>query len=460
MSLTSSLATALGGLNASQGAIQITNNNIANVNTPGYSKEVVDLQTALPSQDGNVTLGNGVVLQGYTSVRSELLQGQLQQQTSAQSSASAQSNAMQQVQPLFTTSTNDIGTQMSALFNSLSSLSTDPTNVSLRQAVLTAGQGLATAFNTVANALTSQQAGMNTQVSQDVSQINQLTQQIASLSPQIVAAQQTDPAQNGGTLQDQQNQLIVQLSKLTNVQTTQTSNGVTLTTGAGTPLVVAGQSYALSTTTGSGGATQVLDANGTNLSASLSGGDLGGTIQTRDTAIPEVLTQLDALANQVGTAFNNAQAKGFDQNGAAGSAFFKLPTSTPGSAGVISLALTNASQVAASSDGTAGSSGNLANFASVQNTALAGGATPTNTYANLVYQVGNLAATASAQVTGTAASVVQLNNQISSQSGVSIDQETTNLIKYQQSYQAAAQVVNIVNSLFTATMNMMNPTTA
>ncbi|QMV17505.1 flagellar hook-associated protein FlgK [Granulicella sp. 5B5] len=460
MSLTSSLTTALGALNASQGGIQVTNNNIANANTAGYTEEVVDLQTAAPVQDGTVQLGGGVALQGYTSVRDELLQMQLQQQTSSQGSADAQTNAMQQIEPLFTTSSDDIGTEMSTLFSSLSALATDPTDTASRQAVLSAGQGLASAFNTASNTLTSQQVGLNTQVTQDVGQVNRLTQQIAALNPQIVASHQTDPAENGGTLQDQQDQLIQQLSALTNVQVTQTNNGVTLATGNGTPLVVGSQSYSLQTSTSADGSTQVLDQSGDNITSSLQGGDLGGTIQVRDQTIPNILGQLDTLANQVGTAFNSAQTSGFGQSGNAGTDFFNLPANVSGSAASISLALTDPTQVAASSDGTPGSSGNLADFAAIQTTALPGGSTPTNTYANLVYQVGNLSATATAESSATAASILQINNQISSESGVSIDQETTNLIKYQQSYQAAAQVVNVVNGLFTATMNMMNPTTA
>lgn len=458
MSLTSSLSTAIGALNASQGAIQITSNNVANANTPGYTREIVDLQTAGYTQDGFVQLGDGVVLQGFTSVRNQLLQTQLQQQTAAQGSANAEANAMQQVEPLFTTSTTDVGTAMSNLFSSLSSLATDPTNSSSRQAVLSAGQALATAFNTASNALTSQQAGLNTAVTQDVGQINQLTQQIAALNPQIVALQETDPNQSGGTLQDQQNHLIQQLSQLTGVQTTQTNNGVTLTTVSGTPLVVGANSYALQTTTGTSGSTQVLDQSGNNLTASLQGGDIGGTLQVRDQTIPTILGQLDTLANQVATAFNKAQARGYDQSGNAGTNFFNVPTSAAGSAASISLALISPTQVAASSDGTSGSNGNLSNFSAVQTTALPNGDTPTNTYANLVYQVGNISANATAESSATAASLLQVNNQISSQSGVSIDQETTNLIRYQQSYQAAAQIVNIVTGLFAATMNMMTPT--
>src|SRR5260370_11158216 len=242
MSLNTSLAIAVQSLLADNGAVQTTNNNIANANTPGYSRQTVILQPAAPTNEGNLSMGNGVVLEGFQSVRDELLQMQIQQQTQAQSGANAQLTSLQQIQPVFTTSTNDIGTQMSALFSSLSSLSADPTNSSSRQGVLTAGQNLAVAFNTASNSLSTQQAGLNPQVAQDVSKINQLTQQIAALNPQFAVLKSS--GQDGGTIQDQQDQLVLSLSKLTDVSITQTESGVTLSTGNGTPLVVGSQSFA------------------------------------------------------------------------------------------------------------------------------------------------------------------------------------------------------------------------
>ena len=184
-SLSTSLLTAVQALGADTGALQVTNNNIANASTPGYSRQVAILQEAAPTNDGNISVGNGVVLEGYQSVRDELVQTQIQQETQAQSGANAQLASLQQIQPTFTTSTQDIGTEMSAMFSSLSALSTNPTSGSAGQAVLTAGQNLATAFNTASTTLTSQQAGLNTQVTQDVNQINKITQQIAALNPQI-----------------------------------------------------------------------------------------------------------------------------------------------------------------------------------------------------------------------------------------------------------------------------------
>jgi flagellar hook-associated protein 1 FlgK len=437
---------------ADTGALQITNNNIANANTPGYSRELAIFQEAPPTEDGNLSLGNGVVLEGYQSVRDELVSNQIQQETQAQSSANAQLSSLQQIQPTFTTSTQDIGTEMSALFASISSLSTDPTSSAERQGVLAAGQNLAAAFNSTSNVLTTQQTALNTSVTDDVGQINQLTQQIAALNPQIAELQAN--GQDGGSLQDQQTQLVLKLSALTNVSVTQTPDGETLTTGNGTPLVVGSQSYALQTTTGSDGMQHVLDHNGTDITASINSGDLGGTIQMRDQTIPGLLSQLDTLANQFGTAFNAAQAKGFDQNGAAGTNFFNLPATVAGSAGSISLVLTSPTQVAASSDGTAGSNGNLANLSAVQTNPLPGGNTPAGEYADLVYQVGSLTSNANAESTATAASLLQLNDQLSSVSGVSIDEETSNLITFQTAYEAAARVVSTLQGLFSTTLAM------
>jgi flagellar hook-associated protein 1 FlgK len=221
---------------------------------------------------------------------------------------------LQAIEPTFTTSKTDIGTEMSALFSQISNLSTDASSSTLQSTVLAAGQSLATAFNTASSTLTSQQAGLNTQVTQDVSEVNQLTKQIAALNPQIVnlkASGQTD----GGTLQDQQDALVLKLSALTNVTVTQTDSGVTLTTGDGTPLVVGLQSYNLQTSTGTDGMQHVQNQNGDDITSSITSGDLGGTIQTRDTTIPGLLTQLNTLANQFATAINTAQASGYDQNG-------------------------------------------------------------------------------------------------------------------------------------------------
>ena len=99
--LNTSLSIGVQALDASQGALDATSNNIANVNTPGYTREVAQISENGENQSGDEVTGGGVTLEGLQSIRDELLNIQIQQQTSAQSSADAQSSSLQQVQTFF-----------------------------------------------------------------------------------------------------------------------------------------------------------------------------------------------------------------------------------------------------------------------------------------------------------------------------------------------------------------------
>src|SRR5580658_33977 len=188
-SLKASLSTALTGLMAEQGAMQVTTNNVANVNTPGYSREEAVLTTSDPVVSDPLTFGTGVTLQNVESIRDPLLESQIQQQTQSQGQFSTLTSALQQTQVNFTTSSDDIGTEISSFFDSINQLSTNPSDLSLRQGVLTAAGNVATSFNTTANNLTQQQTSLDLSVVQTVGQINQLTQQIAQLNQQVSALQ-------------------------------------------------------------------------------------------------------------------------------------------------------------------------------------------------------------------------------------------------------------------------------
>ncbi len=453
--LDTSLSIASQALQAQEAAVSITGNNIANANTPGYSREIVLLSEATSYQQGNVSLGGGVTLLGFSSVRDELLNLRIQQQTSQQSSADAQSSALQQVQTLFPSSGESLGTDLSAFFTSVSSLSANPASTPTRQSVLSAGQNLANQFNSISNGLTSQQTTLDQQVVTDVAQINQYSSQIAALNTQLT--QLTAQGQNTGVIQDQIGQDELNLSKLTNISITHNGagNADSITTGNGTSLVLGNQSYALKTGIGATGFEQVLNSSGSNITSTISSGDLSGVIEARDTNIPSLLTQLDTLANQFATAINAAQATGYNQNGTAGTALFSVPATVAGSAALIALATNNPAAIAASSDGSSGSNGNVANLSAVATTPLASGSSPTDTSANLVYQVGSLTSNAAAQSTAIGLSLTQLTQQQNSISGVSIDEESANLVQYQNAYEAAARVIATVSTLFTATLSMI-----
>jgi flagellar hook-associated protein 1 FlgK len=448
-SLSSALWIAAQALDVDQGALNATTNNIANANTPGYSREVVALSEQTPVEIGNITYGTGVNLEQIRSVRDQVLSLLIAEQTTQQGGAQTQLNALQQVQALFSSSTQGIGADLSAFFNSVSQLSTNPTDGAQRAAVITAAQNLATSFNQTAQSLSSNQASLNQSVSSTVDQINTLTQQIAQINAQVGQMQQL--GQDPGALQDQENQLINQLATLTNVSETQTQQGLTLTTGNGTALVVGNQSYALQVATGSNGMQDVF-AQGQDITTTIQGGTLGGTIQVRDQDIPALMTQLNTLASQFATSINSAQAQGYDLNGNKGQALFTF--NAAGAAASLSVATTDPNAIAASSDGTPGSNGNIANLMAVETQPLPSGETPTDSYANLVAQSGNLAAQAQAEVTASTTSLNQLNDQLGAISGVSINEETTNLLNYQNAFAAAARVVTTVDQMTQTVLDM------
>ncbi len=450
--LNGTLTLASQALSAESGALAVTNNNITNVNTPGYSREVVNLSAnALTNSDGTFQ-SNGVSYNGFTSVRDEVLQIGIQGKTADAGSLGAQSTSWNQIQSGFSSTTSGIGASLSSLFSSISNLSTTPSDAGVRQAALSAAGNLVNAFHQAAATLSNAQSQANANVTGIVANVNQLTSQIASLDQQLASSQNSE--EDGGSIADQRDQLTTQLAALTGVTSTTTQSTPSLSVAGGSPLVVNGTAYALQVAQGSDGTTHILDARGKDITVSLTGGSLGGALTMRDTSIPQISKSLDTLATQFATAMNAAQAQGFDANGNQGTAMFSLPTNGGGAAAGLTLALSSASGLALSSDGSSGSSGNVSNLLAVQNSALAGGQTPSDTYSSLVENIGNASATVSSQEAATNAALSQMTTQQASESGVSIDEETTNLLRFQQAYTAAAKVVSVVNDLYSTLMNM------
>jgi flagellar hook-associated protein 1 FlgK len=444
-SLYGSLAIATGALGAEQGALDATTNNVANVNTPGYSRLQPVLVESSPIMVGAVTYGTGVSLEKLQSLRDPILQMRIQEETQQQGQLNASLTAMQQAQVQFTTSSGDIGTEISNFFSSLNQISTDPTNLALRQGALTAAGNMATAFNHVANNLSSQRLNLDSNVSQDVGQVNVLAGQIATLNTQISESQGVN--QDASALVDQRDVLIGNLSKLIDVSTIKSGNSLTLTTSNGIALVVGGQSFALNTQT-NGSGLQDIYAQGTNVTANLTSGDLAGLLQTRDQTIPGLLSNLDTLAAGISNALNTANQQGFDLNGTAGGNLFVPPSvSGQGAAAGMAVAITDPALIAASSDGTPGSNGNLTVLAAVQNQPVASGQSPTDYYSNIVFSVGNDVSNDSAELSSSQLILSQLQDQRASISGVSLDEEASNTVQFQRAFDAAAQVVTTVNDM-------------
>ena len=454
-SLSGALNISLSSMLAEQGAIETTSNNIANVNTPGYSRQRPDLEERPPIQIGHIAFGTGVELNKVVSLRDSILDLRVNQETQQQGKLNSFLGSAQQIQSLFN-ETNGTGLQgdLSAFFNSFSQLSTNPSDLNLRQAVLTSGQNLASAFNQTSVALTTIQRNVDLSVTQTVTQINTLTQQIATVNAQVSAA--TTTGQNPGPFIDQRQQLMNQLSNLVDVSEINAGNGsITLTTTNGAPLVVGNQAFTLATQPDATTGLQHVLSQGTDITAKISGGELAGQLQIRDQEIPDIQNSLDTLASNLANSVNTQHQAGFDLNGAAGGNFFVPPTGVAGAASSLAVAISDPTKIAASSDGTPGDNGNANAILALQNQTIANGQTPLNAYANLVFQIGNDVQTAKTSQQAGGQVLDQLQNLQGGVSGVDINEESANLIRFQNAYQASAQVASVINSLLETTIGMV-----
>ncbi|HEY6466020.1 MAG TPA: flagellar hook-associated protein FlgK [Candidatus Acidoferrales bacterium] len=454
MSLGSSLFISVQAMLTDQAALAVTSNNIANVNTPGYTREVANMEEAAPAQFGNLEFGGGVQLSNIQSVRDNILQLRLNQETQSQGALNTFTNGMNQIQTVFNEASGaGLQSLLSSFFNSFQNVAADPTNSGDRQAVIGAAQGLASGFQQTATTLAQQQQNADQGVVQTVQQINQLTAQIANLNGEIATTAGANL--NTNSFEDQRDQLITQLSGLIDLQTIAANgNTLTLTTNNGTQLVVGNQSFNLQTGVNPTTSFQDVYAQGTDITSSIQGGTLAGDIQLRDQEIPSLQNSLDTLAYNIENSVNSQNAAGYDLNGNAGGNIFQ-PPSVAGAALNMAVAITDPNLIAASGDGTSGDNTNATALANLQNQNIVNGQNPINYYADLVSTIGNDAQTASNQLTGGTLLIQQLNDQISSVSGVSLNEEGANLILYQNAYTAASRVANVVDTLYQTAIAMV-----
>ena len=370
-----------GALNADQSALSIVANNVANANTTGYTEETPTWRENDPLQINGVQYGDGVTETGATSMRDSVLLARLDQQQQMASASGARLTALDSVQALFTpdsgsssSTAGDIGNDVTSFFSSFSSLEAQPTNNSLREEVLTSASTLAGDISNAAGSLSSQRSALDQEASGVTSQVNSLTSSIAQLNQQI---RSTSPNADAGSLEDQRQEDLSQLSQLIGINQVKTeNNGLAVTTTSGQLLVSENSSFQL--TSGSVNGVTHFSVGATDITSQLTsgGGELGGYLTARDQDIPNALSSLDQLAYGISTSVNQLNNTGTDLDGNTGTAanplyIFNEPTQVAGSALGMSVTMTDPSQVAAggASMGT-GDNSNAVAIAKLANEAL------------------------------------------------------------------------------------------
>jgi flagellar hook-associated protein 1 FlgK len=461
-------------LASDQIALDTVSQNISNVSTPGYSRQVVQLQETapyiLPASTANNPgeLGTGVTVASINRVVNEFLNQQVWSATGSQSALSSLNTVLQSVQQAYNEpSTSGVGSLMTAFFNSFSNLSTDPSNTALRSTVVESAQSLVTEIQSVNTALSQINPQTQTQISADVQTINRLGSQIAGLSNQIVQAVAEGSQPND--LLDQRDQLLTQLSGLVNIQVTNTTNPQTgalsgaMQVSVGGYTLVQGDTFnALpSTVTTSGNTLGLVTSN--NQTIPINSGELYGLIQST-TLVNGYQANLNTLVSNLITAVNTQHEAGYNLNGQTGQPFF---TGTNAANIAVSPTIVNdpnaiAAAAASGLSGTyaAGNGDNASAIAALTTTPVINGSSLDDYYNAGISQIGADAQSYSNQSTTQGNILNQLQNQQSSVSGVSLDEELTNMLQYQRSYQAAARVINVMDNVLDTIINGLGGTAA
>ncbi|MGA2671920.1 MAG: flagellar hook-associated protein FlgK [Terracidiphilus sp.] len=456
-------------LDADQAALNIVANNVANASTTGYTEETPNWQENQPVEIDGVSYGTGATETGATSVRDKVLEQRLDQQQQLASASSARLTALDSVQALFTpdsgsssSTAGDIGSDLTSFFSSFSSLEANPTDNSDRQAVLSSAKTLVGDISNAADSLNSQRSALDQEAAGVTSQVNSLTNAIAQLNLQI---QSTSPNSDAGTLEDQRQQDLSQLSKLVGInQITTENNGLEITTTSGQLLVADGSSSQLTTGTVDGMTHFFVGTTDITSKLASGGGELGGYLTARDQDIPDVLNSLDQLAYSVSTSVNALNNTGTDLDGVTGTVadplyIFNEPAAVAGSASAMSVVMTDPNQIAAAGtgDGT-GDNSNASAMANLASQAIVNGQTPTDYYSNLVSTLGSTVSQVQTENTAQNASVTQLQTQNDALSSVNLNDEASSMTTLERSYQAASQVFTMLNTIMASALNLGDQT--
>jgi flagellar hook-associated protein 1 FlgK len=444
-----------------QQAISVTSHNIANVNTPGYSRQQLIMTTNTPTDSSIGPMGSGVSADAIERVYDRYLTAQISNESQALGKWEAQKDAVKLVEMIFNEADGSgLNEAMNKFWNAWQSLATDPDGTTERQVLVTASQVLATTFNQLSADLSQSRQNLDLVVQGTVADINRLSQQLADLNAKIVATEVD--SMNANDYRDQRELLLKELSELIDIDAFENDSGaVTVSTANGLPLVTAGQYWQLSTETNVDGLQEVVwvddEGNTTNINAEISGGKLSGLIEVRDVIITDYMTRLDTLAGTLMTDVNLLHQAGFDLNGIGGEVFF-VGTGTASDLEVNPNIVADPNFIAAASDVTTvpGDGTNAVEIASLQYELNMGGTQSYNDYyGSIVRDVGSEVLKSDAYYNHQSDMMVQLENQRESVSGVSLDEEMINLIKFQNAYTAAARLITTADEMMQTILQMV-----
>lgn len=315
----------MSGLSASQSSLMTTGNNIANVDTAGYSRQQTVQGTKASQQFGNVYIGTGTTLADVRRVYNSYLDAQLQTTTSLNSDSAAYLGQVTPLDKLLSDTSTGLNGALTKFFASVQNVNAKPGDDASRQLLLSDAQALSNRFNSVSSQLNAQNANINGNLTNMADQVNKLAATVAQLNQKI-----SEISSSGGMpneLLDARNETVRQLSTFTGAQIVEREGNVDIYLGSGQPLVMGNTVNKLEVVPGKDDpnrlALQLNRGSSTiDITSIMTGGEIGGLLRYRSTVLDPAMNELGRVALVVAGQMNSIQAQGIDKNGDFGSNLF------------------------------------------------------------------------------------------------------------------------------------------
>jgi flagellar hook-associated protein 1 FlgK len=452
-----------------QTAMQVTSHNIANAETPGYTRQRAMLQENWPAVLPQGIIGTGVMLSDVTQIRDTLLDASFRRESSAASGFGLRRDLLGQVEAVFREPTDDgLAATLDQFWSGWGDLANNPLNSTTRAIVRQRGEQVATALRGYNQRLDEVAADTGLRLQSSVGQMNEYARQVAELNTQIVAMEVGGTT--AGDLRDARNRLIDGMATIAPVETIARGDGSLAVVLNGQTLVD-GSTHKSLALGGSAPAVRVSFAGSTD-PLPMSGGEMGAMLQVLNRDIPAARARLDELAGGVVTAVNDLHRTGWSPGTEPGAPpappgwtgsnvdFFDPAGTTAATIG-LSAAVAGSDQMIASGTtyGGAADNGLALQMAGLRDAKVLGGAPPTTSLAMhfrdtvtgiamAAQSVGN-----SATVHETMAAQAEVRRQ--SVSGVSTDEELVSLMKHQQAYVAATRIISAVDEMMQSLLSIV-----
>jgi flagellar hook-associated protein 1 len=459
------LNTALRGVLAHQHSLDVTGHNIANLSTEGYTRQRAEHVTAPAWSNSSAIsavtpgqMGTGVEILRIERLRDQFIDASVRQQFGRQGSAQAMVEQLAQVEAAFQ-EPGDSG--LKALFNdfwsSMDAVASNPQSISARQAFAEAANALANGFNQVSTDLQAVATQSDLRLDQTVIEVNAISQRIAQLNAEIRTAVERSHQPND--LLDERDRLMDDLSKLINYTWTEsaTTGEVTITAFSG------GSALAIVDPAVAGGFTGIIRADLDNayVAGDLTSGRAFADQDLLNTTIPGFIAQLDQLVADFTAGVNAQHVLGFDLAGNVGTPLFAGATAATIAFNAAILA--NPALVAAASSwvGIGGEPGNGQNLRTMLDTirnapqAALGGQSWENFYTSTITAVGSRTRSAQRDMANADILVNMGLARRDQVSGVSLDEEMSNMLRFQHAYNASARVMTTMDEALDTIINRM-----